>query len=136
MDWIDMLDDPRSVRAIYGEEYPSLDRVVLHEIRAHRDGPRVTLVVDLPDFPEMPPKKWVAQQFNTVQIELTVSGVSYLTIENMDKDSIVDVELVKVGDEIRVATSPQSSSRIHIRGRWLSVNAISAYLDGARRGVT
>jgi len=126
--WIDVVDDPRGIRAIYGARVPALVRAVLHEIRLHRDGPRVTFVVDLPEYPRSPPRRWAAQRFNTVQIHLTVDGVHSVTINGLSTTSVVDLELMKVGDEVRAVTSAKSSSVVDVRGRWAWVNKISAYL--------
>lgn len=136
MSWIDMLDDPRNVKAIYGDVVPSLSRVVLHEIRIHRDGPKVTFVFDFEEFPVNPPVKWQAQGLDTVQTELTVDGLTGMSLDGIDTNSVVDIDLAKSDEEVRLTTSSNSSSRVDVRGRWVSVSSISAYLNGAQPKTT
>ncbi|WP_153545116.1 Imm50 family immunity protein [Streptomyces sp. RB17] len=54
----------------------SRDRTAFRVPRAGRvvDGPTLKLRLDLTRYPDQPPHKWVAQGFNTVQIELCLSG--------------------------------------------------------------
>lgn len=129
MSWIDLLDDPRSIRAVYGAHVPSLAGAVLHELRLHRDGPQVIFRIDLPEYPANPPEKWVTQGFTTVQLELVLGGVQNVLVEGLSTDSVVDLELGRAGDHVRTTTSAGSSSVIDVRSRWVSVDRISAYQD-------
>lgn len=135
MNWIEVLDDARNVEAIYGDKVPSLRRVVLHEIRVHRDGPRVTLVIDLPDFPDRPPRKWAMQGFNTVQIALVMDGVVDLTMDGLSVDSVIDIDLAKISGEVHMTTSEDSTTHVVVRSGSAFVGSISAYLNGAKREV-
>lgn len=78
--WLDSLDDDRPIRAVYGEQFPSLTAVVFHEVCLHRDGPRVTLRLDLSEFPAHPSKKWLQQEANVVQVELMLIGIQRLSL--------------------------------------------------------
>ncbi|ASW01025.1 Imm50 family immunity protein [Paraburkholderia aromaticivorans] len=79
--WTDFLVDKRKVTFIYGEDFPSLDKVNVHDVTFHRDGPTVTFRIDLRDYPLSPPKNWVENKFNTVQIQLSCSGVRYSSLQ-------------------------------------------------------
>ena len=61
--------NPEAIERVFGDS-PSLENVSIHEIGLHRDGPRVTLRFDVPEYPKNPPAKWKAQGFNRVQITL------------------------------------------------------------------
>lgn len=55
--------------------------------------------MDLPNFPETHPKNWVAQQCNTVHIELMMIDVRQVTLEGVSTDSVIDIEIATVDVE-------------------------------------
>ena len=61
MSWIELLTEAQFLSSLYTDSAPSLEVVVLHEVRLLRDGPAVTLRFDLHDFPASPPSKWSSQ---------------------------------------------------------------------------
>lgn len=126
MTWLDVLDDERGVRAIYGDEPPSLQRVTLHEVCLHRDGPRVTLRLDLPEYPSSPPKKWSTQGFNVVQIKLMFVAVVAFSIDGWSNESLVDMTLEKRDDNVRAATSAGLAD-LSVEAESALVSSISAY---------
>ena len=80
MSWVDLILDSRSIRAIFCDMDPSLDSVDLLEVRLDRQGGSLFLNLDLADYPAVPPKKWLAQKANTVQIELELSSILTVSI--------------------------------------------------------
>jgi hypothetical protein len=128
--WFDVLDDARGIRAIYGDDAPPLEAVVLHEITLHRDGPRVVLRFDLPAFPSRPPEKWVSQGCNVVQVQLLLSGVESVSIQGLSTHSVVDIAVAGDGRKVRVTTS--GSSVIDVLALDASITSISAYMDAER----
>lgn len=126
--WMDLLDDPTSVRAIYGDDVPSLESVHLHEITLHSDGARVTLRFDLSRYPADPPRKWQVQGFNTVQIQLVLLEVRELTLHGWRNRIDAALSLTKEDGGLRVVGSADSVA-IDIKGEWATVAKISAYLS-------
>ncbi len=74
-DWAELLDDPRTIRAIFGAAL-SLDQVELHSILLNRRGPSATLDIELAEaeFPADPPEKWREAGFNRANFAPTVLG--------------------------------------------------------------
>jgi hypothetical protein len=102
-DWTDLLDDPRTVHAIFGEA-PSLDQVELLSITLRRDGPVAAVSIELAEseFPVFPPSKWRDAGFNRVHVELQCVGVSALEIRGLETTPIFDLKIEQDGRLIRV----------------------------------
>ena len=64
----------------------------MHEIAVSSDGPLLTVRFDLPVYPAVPPVKWRAQGFNTVQLVLSLVGVSHLSLDGFATNLVVDIE--------------------------------------------
>jgi hypothetical protein len=124
--WLDSLLDARPVRAVFGSAVPSLSPVVLHEVRLHRDGPRVLLRFDLPDFPAEPPRKWLAQQANVVQLELSLIGIVTFLLSGWSTDTAVDLSISTDGGLVRVAASGGPIT-LDIDAESAVITSISAY---------
>jgi len=107
---------------------PSLAPVVLHEICLHRDGPRVLLRFDLPDFPAEPPKKWLAQQANVVQVTLTLVGIRSISLSGWSNESVVDLSMLQEDGSVWV-TGSGDQVRLDIQAEAATITALSAYHD-------
>lgn len=135
MSWLDAITDARSVQAIFKDKVPTLDRLILHEVRLHRDGPKLTLEFDLPEYPSTPPAKWVAQNSNTVRIQLMLEGIESISIRNISTESIIDLNLsLDRGSRglVHAWTSDESSTIIDAIAQWAIVTKISAYQDASK----
>lgn len=122
MSWIDLLVDSSAIRAVFGEELPTLNKVDLHELSLHRDGPRVSLRFDLSVFPTSPPKKWAALGFNRVQLKLLAVGAHDLAVKGWGSECKCDITI-----------SPDNGKLIlQAKGRSLefSMSTDSLFLDG------
>lgn len=128
-DWTDILLDPRTIRAIFGDQSPSLLGVELHRIDVTRDGPMVGLTFNVRDFPLDPPPKWREAGFNCVQIRLRGIGVQELHVDGITTNPTVDVVLTRVGTLVRVQATGEGVS-IDLTAGWVDVasDAVSAYL--------
>ena len=124
--WLDALEDSRGIRAIYGDDVPPLTAVDLHEVRLHRDGPSAVLRFNLARYPANPPKKWVAQRFNTVQLQLRLVDTLELSIESWSNESVVDLSLERDGKNV-ILTTTAGRARMRIRALAAYVSSISAY---------
>ncbi|MFF2391364.1 Imm50 family immunity protein [Nocardia sp. NPDC058114] len=124
--------DSRSVRAIFGAATPSLEGVVLHEVRLHRDGPSVYLRFDFREFPVDPPRKWRNIGYNTVQIELNLYGVDSVEISNLSTESVIDLNLSTCNRDgkrvVHARTSKNSATHLDVVAGSVRVSKISAYV--------
>ena len=101
MSWTDLLIDARPINAIFSQP-PRLGGVRILELRLHQDGPRLSALINLNELPEQMPPKWAAQGVNQIQLMLMFIGIVTLNIRNWTTDNIVDLELARSGDLIRV----------------------------------
>ena len=142
--WTDHIIDSRPIKAIFGEHCPSLANVNLHEVTLHQDGPTLLLRfdLDLSEFPTDPPKKWVTQRANTVQLRLkaldvrelsiigaatTMTATITLTSEKLD----VDDEATNLHTSHVDARQPQSAIRLRVIGDTCNINCLAnfVYID-------
>ena len=126
-DWADLLDDPRTIRAIFGDA-PSLDQVELHSVVL--DGPAVKLHIELAEseFPVEPPKKWHEAGFNRAYFFLLCSAVRSLEIRGLETDPTFDLSVEREDGLLRVSGGTEQMS-VDIRSEFLMVtsDSVKAY---------
>ena len=93
-----------------------------------RDGSAVTLRLDLPNFPEHPPKKWVEQEANTVQIKLMLIDIQSLSLSGWGTETAVEFSLERKGELIQAAAM-RKNERFEVLARGAFIQKISAYLS-------
>ncbi|EPD6703408.1 Imm50 family immunity protein [Cronobacter dublinensis] len=125
--WTDVLVDKIKVSSIFKEEEPSLYNIDIHEIILHRDGPKITLRFNLENYPSDPPKKWVLQKFNTVQLQLTALDINEVKFSGWEKTNYnLDLNISKC-DDLIVISARDDVFCLYIKASYLSVSSISAY---------
>ncbi|MEU0252231.1 Imm50 family immunity protein [Streptomyces sp. NPDC006184] len=95
MSWASLLHNSEGIVAIYQGAPPDLAGVHVHEVVLHEDGPNLSLRLDLPRYPDSPPRKWVAKGFNTVQVEISLGGIKTVTLNGFGTHVTADIELSK-----------------------------------------
>ena len=131
MNWVELLTNPVVIRSIYGEVIPSLSGVDIHEFRLHREGASAMIRFNLSEFPEDPPKKWVSSGLDTVQIELSIDEIDFLSIREWRHTMIADLSVERIREDcLRIHSSPVPDCTI--LSRWISVSKIGAYRQSMR----
>ena len=127
-DWAELLDHPRTIRAIFGVA-PSLDQVELHSILLDRDGPSATLDIELAEaeFPGDPPEKWREAGFNRA-VGLKYGGIRELDIRGLETGPIFDLKIERVGELFRVWGGTEQMS-VDITADFLAIpsDSVSAF---------
>ncbi|WP_148873207.1 Imm50 family immunity protein [Serratia marcescens] len=101
--WTDYLIHSQAINAIYHGHGPTLKNVNIHEIIFNRDGPKISIRLNLNCYPKNPPKKWLAQKFNTTQITLSLMNIKEAQISGwVNTKYIADIEVDGVDDEINI----------------------------------
>ncbi|MCG8711051.1 hypothetical protein JHU04_004399 [Brenneria sp. 4F2] len=125
--WLDLLIDEKKISSIFKSEEPSLYQVDLHDIIFHRDGPKITLRFNLQHYPSDPPKKWLMQGFNTVQVQLTALDVKEVRLSGWEKTNyLLDVNIEKESGLIILSAQDDIFS-LYIKAVFLDISSISAY---------
>ena len=127
MSWTAHLTDATAVRRLFGGEPPALRHTRIHEVTVSRDGPRVTLRVDLPGYPIDPPAKWAQQGFNTVQVELVFVGANGISMEGFGRDPFADVEITR-DDAVQLSVE-SPDFRLRLTAEAVLLSKLSAYMD-------
>jgi len=127
MTWIDCLDNKLPVESFYAVA-PSLTDVRLHEVRLHQDGPRVSLRIDLNDFPDNPPRKWAIGKFNRAQLTLVLIDIIDFQMTGWSLNNIGTFVLSSVSGGIHVKFIGHSLL-IDCMARFIEAEKISGYND-------
>ena len=126
--WINLLTDSTPICSIFGNDLPDLQRVDLHEIILHRDGPRVSLRFDLTKYPTNPPEKWIAGGFNRVQLRLLAVGVQEISIKGWQTQCKITLKVFGDGAFIRLR-SQDGEVKIELLTESLLVDSVTAYCN-------
>ena len=140
--WTDHIIDSRPIKDIFDEHCPSLTNVNLHEVTLHQDGPTLLLRfdLDLSEFPTDPPKKWVTQRANTVQLRLKALDVKELsiigaattmtsTVTLTSEDPLIDDDEATNLHATHVdAPQPQSAIRLRVIGDTCNINCLANFV--------
>jgi len=126
--WLELVTNPDPIFAIFGSEIPTLDNIDLHEIILHREGPKAILRFDLKDYPKQPPKKWLAGQFNKVQLKLQAFGLQDLKLYGFQNRCIVDLTVFEDKGTIHLGYESAESS-LTLEAVALIIDGITAYAD-------
>ncbi|MFP2424293.1 Imm50 family immunity protein [Pseudescherichia vulneris] len=126
--WTDYLIDSKKIDSIYHVDKPSLDEIDVHELIFHRDGPKISIIFNLKEYPSKPPQKWAVQKFNVVQIKL-----SLIDIECVDMSGWVDttytayVNIHKIDGLIHFNLNG-TNLKLSLRAMFMDVESITAYM--------
>ncbi|MFJ3641937.1 Imm50 family immunity protein [Streptomyces sp. NPDC090108] len=130
MSWISLLHNPEGISAVYQGDPPALSDVRVREVTLHEDGPVLRMRVDLPRYPSMPPRKWTAQGFNTVQIEISFSGLRTVTLEGFGSEVTASISLS--GDDGVHVDVRSPEMRIEAVSDTAHISQLTAYADTAK----
>jgi hypothetical protein len=126
--WIEYLDNSQPIRAIFGEELPSLNSFALKEVLYDVQKKSLKLIGDLSLYPDTPPPKWVKGKFNCVQITLELWNVKFFKIGELGALDLIDLNIDKCGDSITCNTN----SGLYCEAEIFDLLNIGAYQDGER----
>jgi|SRR5581483_3138932 len=107
MKWYELAENPQAISALYSEA-PSLQSVHLKEIHLHRDGPRMTLMIDLSQFPDRIPARWKLRGYTFVQLQLDFWDLTSIEMIQRSMQNPVDVHIGTTGER-RVSVQVVSS---------------------------
>ena len=127
MSWVHLIDHDGKLDAIYGKECDFPTDIDLHEIVLSRNGPTASIRFDLSVYPVVPPPKWRAQGYNTVQLTMLIIGVEKIDLSGL---------ATSMRGKINVDQRSQSRFDVHVTGEFgeakivgqaVRLNHVSAY---------
>lgn len=125
--WIDFIINSQPIKSIYGDCMPSLNNAEIHSIIFHRDGPTVSIKLNLNEYPLNPPKKWEMQNFNTVQIVLSFSGVKSINMSGWIYTNYFMNLVVSKKNELISLSAKKNDFKLNLESSFVDVDSISAY---------
>lgn len=93
MSWLDLVERSEGLRIVFGGVVPHLDDVRLLSVTLDQNGPTAILRFDLAEYPADPPIKWKKEGHNTVQVELSVSGLLETKISGWALDNVSSLKI-------------------------------------------
>ncbi len=131
MPWVSLLHNPEGITSVHEGSPPDLLGVRLHEVVLHRDGPTLRPPPDLRRFPDRPPRTWAAQGFDTLQVEISLSGVREVEVAGFGTAVTADVRLGADNGVTLDVTSPET--RVRAVAASVFVSKLSALLPAVLR---
>ena len=109
--WWNLLNNPHVILAYYSQP-PELSAVEVHSVRLHRDGPAISITLDMPVYPDKPSTRWPSGA-NVVQVEFRFFGLHDVRLTRWGTTNIGDFTIEKVDT-----------------GVWFRFDGPNAQLDG------
>ena len=129
MSWTSALTDDTAIQNIYKGNPPELRAVRLHEIAVSSEGPLLTVRFDLPEYPAAPTAKWKINGFNTVQVVLTLAGVSRISLDGFATNLVVDMEFPAIDAGAVEFCINSDDVNLQASAVAVSIAKVSAYLN-------
>jgi hypothetical protein len=102
------LVNPEILRSLYGY-VPQLRGVRIRSVNLNWRGPAMTLRLDLPGFPDVPPREWIDAGVDTVQCQFQFLAVADLSLAEWAPPAVGDVEMVPLGRDRRMRVTATGS---------------------------
>ncbi len=130
MKWVDMVENSEFLQKLFPVP-PSLTGIRILEVCLHQDGPRLTVRLNLNEYPNDPPPKWVGAAANRAQLTLMCIGVRDLELRGWSTNNLVDLRLEEVKGGVRLHAD---SNTFVLHGEFdaVRVDQIAAYQDSTR----
>lgn len=132
MSWLDLVDGAQALTAVFGTMVPRLDGVRLHEVILHQDGPTLVLRVDLAEFPEVPPVRWLKAAHNTVQVRLALDDVLETQILGWARNNIGRLSIEPHSPSGVLVEFAAGDTKLRIVSKFVRLDRIDAYRDSSR----
>ena len=113
--WYDKLIQNNSLKQLY-KDVPALTDVEINQISLKRDGAEVSIIFELPVYPDNPPAKW--NDCNTVSVEISFFVISGFELELKEGYMHGDIDI----------SSQDGNLKINISGNLKCSFIASAYI--------
>lgn len=125
MSWIEHVENPVAIHSMFSVT-PALEKVELHELVFHRDGPRISMRIELNDYPDEPPQRWLVQKFNRAQLILMATDIRSAELRGWQTRNTCTISVSR-GDDLLSLTLVGGATQILIETKFLFVDKLSGY---------
>lgn len=132
MPWFDYCHGARQLSAIFGENVPELNNVTVRSYAFRGDRSEILIGVDLAEFPEQPPKKWVQQEFDTVRLELAIAEIQSARVGGLLSVQNISIAMSRNSkNQIEIEVGGPQREYMEIRSKFVRVSQMRAYNSAA-----
>lgn len=98
MNWYELAENPRAITELYNE-VPSLQAVRLREVRLNHNGPCMTLIIDLPRFPDKVPPRWKLRGYDAVYVQLDFWDFTSIQLTQWVTENLVEISITPTAEK-------------------------------------
>ena len=109
-------------------EIPQLVNVRIAQIKILDEGDKATIIFDMPNFPDKPPKKWMNLGYNTAIVQLDFFDIKEIMLKSISNRYRANIEIST--DEIDTITvNVTGSVEAKIKARVGMIQSIEGYCN-------
>lgn len=123
--WYSHLDKITFLLNLY-TEVPQLLNVCIEKLEIREGGDRVTLLFDMPRFPDRQPEKWVAMGYNTACVELDFFEIKEILVKSITNKFNGNITITKDKDDI-ITVNVTGSIEVKIKAGFGMVQSVKGY---------
>jgi hypothetical protein len=129
--WIKLIENQEIIKAIYGEQIPSLDKVSLIEVRiVYGEDIQCYLRFDLKILPLKMPEKWTQNNVNTVQLDMALMSSDIVSFATSGGNLIGSIEIVSDNNSKIISFVVEGENIFVIKSKWIHLRTVTGYLNG------
>jgi hypothetical protein len=126
--WTLLIENSKAVRAIYGDQVPSLQDISFHEINFINGVDMVcNLRFDVKELPYKLPLKWTQKGVDTVQIHLQLVAAEIMFFEYSGSRLQGNLEVMSEDGDKKVEFTIFNRKVFTLKSKWIYVSAIIGY---------
>jgi hypothetical protein len=122
------LDDSILFNKIFSYNVP-IGEIILHSLRVDYLTSGISITFDIPEVPDLPPKKWTLQEFNTCQIGLKCLKINNLNIQYTYTEKPLTATIKKENNNYEI-TIKNDECQVLIEAGYIALNGPNVYLNG------
>ena len=131
--WIGLIENQEIIKAIYGEQTPSLNGVCLHEVKiVNGEDIQCYLRFDLNSLPTIMPEKWIQKKVNTVQMDMVLMSSDIFSFTTSGGDLIGNIQIVSHEDSKIISFVAEGKDVFVVRSKWIHIRTMNGYLKSVR----
>jgi Immunity protein 50 len=131
--WTDFIENPKSLFSIFGEEIVSLSNAKLVETKIEYGlDLNISIRFDLSQYPSNPPKKWVINQNNTVQLTLNLVAAEIILFKTPKITAFIGtINITKNLDILSISfTDTEDENEIFMfKSKFIYLNNLTSYCN-------
>ncbi|CRM66978.1 MULTISPECIES: Imm50 family immunity protein [Pseudomonas] len=106
-----------------------IGKIALFSLQIENDRPSVGLGFDIPEFPDILPKKWEGKGYNTCRMGIDCHGIHELKIHNIPVREVFFVVITKENNHFHFKAT-NKSSLIEFKAKSISICDPNVYING------